>query len=102
MAEEVTNYHILVYGSKDGYLNNRAQITLYGSANNVLAYLRFKDNGMPFENDYSEAGIIRMHLPSEMFKNVLDILRNEKPMYIYFAQNRGFLSSSKEPVGEGE
>ena len=43
-----------------------------------------------------------MHLPSTMFENVLDILRNEKPVYIYFAQSRGFLSTSTEPVGEEE
>lgn len=43
-----------------------------------------------------------MHLPSTMFQSVLDILRNEKPVYIYFAQGRGFLSTSQEPVGEGE
>ena len=43
-------------------------------------------------------GIIRMHLPSAMFQNVLDVLRNEKPVYIYFAQKRGFLSTSKVPV----
>jgi hypothetical protein len=37
-----------------------------------------------------------------MFGSVLDVLRNERPMYIYFAQGRGFLSSSKEPIGEAE
>jgi len=43
-----------------------------------------------------------MHFPSAMLQNVLDVLRNETPVYIYFAQGRGFLSTSKEPVGEGE
>jgi len=43
-----------------------------------------------------------MHLPSTMFSPVLDVMRNEKPVFIYFAQNRGFLSTSKEPIGEGE
>ena len=57
---------------------------------------------MNFENDYERSGIIRMHLPSTMFHNVLDVLRNETPVYIDFAQGRGFLSTSKEPVGEGE
>jgi hypothetical protein len=38
-----------------------------------------------------------------MFQSVLDILRNEKPIHIYFAQGRGFLGTlSTEPVGEGE
>ena len=43
-----------------------------------------------------------MHMPSTMFQNVLDVLRNEKPVYIYFVQNRAFLGTSKEPIGEAE
>lgn len=102
MATEITNYHILFYGSPEGYQTNRAQISLYGADGKTRAYVRFNDPGMTFENDYESNGIIRMHLPSAMFENVLDVLRNEKPVYIYFAQNRAFLSTSKEPVGEGE
>jgi len=99
MATEVKKYHILVYGGPDGYQTNRAQIYLSDGQGKPLAYLRFNDPGMAFENDYESNGIIRMHLPSTMFENVIDVLRNEKPIYIYFAQNRGFLSTSKEPVG---
>jgi hypothetical protein len=102
LATEVKSYQILVYGSKDGYQNNRSQIQLSDAAGKVLAWLRFKDPGMPFENDYESDGIIRMHLPSTAFGDVVDLLRNEGPWYIYFAQNRGFLSSSKEPIAEGE
>ena len=69
---------------------------------NLRAWLRFNDPGMFFENDYESGGIIRMHLPSTMFQNVLDVLRNEKPVYIYFVQNRAFLGTAKEPIGEGE
>ena len=36
------------------------------------------------------------------FQSVLDILRNEEPLSIYFAQNRGFFGTFREPVGEGE
>jgi hypothetical protein len=102
LATEIKNYHILFYGSPEGYQTNRAQIALYGPDGKTAAYVRFNDPGMTFENDYESGGIIRMHLPSAMFENVLDVLRNEKPVYIYFAQSRGFLSTSKEPVGEGE
>lgn len=97
----VTDYHVLFYGSPDGYQTNRAQITLY-DGNTVVAYVRFNDPGMLFENDDMLGSIIRMHLPSAMFANVLDVLRNESPVNVYFAQNRGFLGTSKEPVGEGE
>ena len=101
MTTEIKDYHILVYGSPAGYQTNRAQISVYNTAGQTAAYIRFNDPGMFYEDDYTD-GIIRMHLPSSMFANVLDVLRNEKPMYIYFAQGRGFLSSSKEPIGEAE
>jgi len=102
MATEVADYHVLVYGSPTGYQTNRAQIALYSSGGKTAAYVRFNDPGMLFEADYESDGIIRMHLPSTMFASVVDVLRNEKPMYIYFAAGRAFLSSSKEPIGEAE
>lgn len=100
---EVSKYHILFYGGSDGYQTNRAQIALYGTTGSTIAYVRFNDPGMVFEADYESGGIIRMHLPSSMFQSVLDVLRNEKPIHIYFAASRGFLGTlSTEPVGEGE
>jgi len=102
MTTEIKNYHILFYGSPAGYQTNRAQIALYDASNKTAAFLRFNDPGMFFENDSQSGGIISMHLPSAMFQNILDVLRNEKPIYIYFAQGRGFLSTSKEPIGEAE
>ena len=99
----VSNYHVLVYGSEQGYQTNRAQIALYNASNQVIAYMRFNDPGMQFEADSQSGGVILMHLPSTMFQSVLDILRNEKPIQVYFAQNRGFFGTgTTEPVGEGE
>ncbi len=99
---EATGYKVLFYGGPDGYQTNRAQIELSG-ASGTIAWIRFNDPGMVFETDYESDGIIRMHLPSAMFQSVLDVLRNEKPIHIYFAQGRGFLGTqSVEPVGEGE
>ena len=98
----VTSYHILIYGSQQGYQTNRAQIALY-NGNKVVAYVRFNDPGMAFEADSNTSGIIKMHLPSTMFQSVIDILLNEKPINIYFAQGRGFFGTgSLESVGEGE
>ena len=99
MAKVVKSYSVLFYGSPSGYQTNRVQIQLSDSNGKTLAWIRFNDPGMFFENDYESGGIIRMHLPSTMFQNVLDVLRNEKPVYIYFVQNRAFLGTSKEPIG---
>lgn len=101
---DVAKYHVLVYGSPEGYQTNRAQIALYNAANAVVGYVRFNDPGMVFENDsLAGNGVILMHLPSTMFQSVIDLLRNEKPIQLYFAQGRGFFGTgSTEPVGEGE
>lgn len=98
----VANYSVLFYGSPDGYQTNRAQIALSDANGAPLAYVRFNDPGMFFETDANDGGIIKMHLPSAMFPSVLDVLRNEKPINVYFASGRGFLGTSAEPVGEGE
>jgi len=89
--------------ARGGYQTNRAQIQLSNATGQTLAWVRFNDPGMFFEADYESGGIIRMHLPSSMFQSVLDVLRNEKPIHIYFAAGRGFLGTlSTESVGEGE
>ncbi|MCF8216014.1 MAG: hypothetical protein K9I59_04355 [Chlorobium sp.] len=99
----VSSYSVLFYGSPVGYQTNRAQIQLNDATGKTLAWVRFNDPDMTFENDYvGDDGIIRMHMPSTMFLNVLDVLRNEKPLNVYFVQNRGFLGTTAEPVGEGE
>ncbi len=97
----VTQYHVLFYGSGDGYQDCRAQITPY-DGQTVLGYIRFHDPGMPFPNDEQSGGKIIMHVPSSMFENVLDVLRNEKPINYYFSAGHAFLGTSTEPVGEAE
>jgi hypothetical protein len=97
----VTQYHILFYGSSTGYQGSRAQIALYDGTN-VIGYVRFHDPAMTFPDDSQLGGRIYMHLPSSMFENVLDVLRNEKPINYYFASSRAFLGTSTEPVGEAE
>ena len=39
-----------------------------------------------------------------MYGHVIDLLRNEKPIYFSYSEtsNLGFLRTGKEPVGEGE
>jgi hypothetical protein len=98
----VSSYSLLFYGSPTGYQTNRAQIQLSDANGQTLAWIRFNDPGMFFENDYESNGIIRMHLPSAMFQSVLDVLRNEEPIHVYFSAGRALLGSSSEPIGEEE
>jgi hypothetical protein len=100
---DVTQYHVLFYGTADGYQGCRAQIALY-TGTQCIGYVRFHDAGMPFPADAVQAnGQTVMHLPSAMFDGVLDVLRNEKPITFYFASNHAFLGTgATEPVGEAE
>jgi len=102
MAYQIEKYHVLMYGGPTGYQTNRAQIQLSDREGKTRAWIRFNDPGMSFETDYESNGIIRMHLPTTMFAPVIDVLRNESGVYIYMAQDRAFLGTAKEPIGEGE
>ena len=99
---EIKTYGIGVYGGPNGGGSTRAFIRLEGADKKVIGFLQFKDPEMNIENDSFENGIIQMHLPSFMFHGSLDMIRNEKPFYIYWKWNRGNLANYDEPVGEGE
>jgi hypothetical protein len=98
---EVTTYSFFVFGSPAGFLAHRAQIELCGSEGRV-AIMTFSDATTPGEADYEADGVIRMHLPAIMFGPVIDVLRNEGPLYVSFNNGAGILGSGAEPVGEGE
>jgi hypothetical protein len=98
----ITSYLVLFYGTEDGYGDSRAQIVLYSGPTTLAGYVRFHDPGMPFPADSQAGAQIIMHQPSAMFENVIDVLRNEKPIYFYFASGHAFLGTATEPVGEAE
>ena len=48
--------------------------------------------------------LIRMALPSDQLSAIVDILRNEKPIFLEWQKSlqNAYLATSQEPVGEGE
>ena len=48
--------------------------------------------------------LVYLQYPMSMYYNIVDTLRNEKPIYFHWTRelNMGFLRTGKEPVGEGE
>ena len=99
---QIASYKVMFYGTKEGYGNARGQLMCYDAKGTLRALIRFHDAHQTFPADTEAGGKITMNLPSEQFVTVVDVLRNEKPLYIYFAQNRGFLTTSKEETGEEE
>ena len=98
----VEGYRVYFYGSAEGYKSSRANINLLDGNGNLMAVIKFHDQGAQFGEDYQTDEIIWMHLPSDMLHSVVDVLRNEKPIFIHFAAKSAFLSTSEEPIGEGD
>lgn len=69
-----------------------------------MGSVTFHEAGATIPADSESGGVIRAHMPWNMFASVLDVLRNEKPIYFYRHTNgHAYLGTSGwEAVGEGE
>jgi hypothetical protein len=102
---EVNTYYVSHYGTATGTLNIAAHIYLYNATTGMLGYINFLKDGVVTPPDQINAnGVYGIYMPYSSLANVIDTLRNEKPLYLYWASAAGYayLSTSSEPVGEGE
>jgi len=76
------------------------------SGNTFIGQLIFKPNGSPLPPDGMYGGQANLYYHLDDFENAIDLLRNEKPMYLlYSGSGGGFengIKTTPEPVGEGE
>jgi hypothetical protein len=70
----------------------------------AAAYFHLSPATMPTGDTQKATGLISCHYSAHDYSQVLDILRNEKPVYVEFDQrtNVANIRTSAEPVGEGE
>lgn len=89
---------------------NPARIRLYRTDGSLAAILSFfEPDRMPRDNDanpnYPSTGFARVNYPMSLLAPTIDILRNEKPIYfqwIALGPLYGYVTTSNEPIGEGE
>ena len=104
---EIKKYDVAYYaGGKNaaGY-PYRAIIGLRNESDGLIgaAYFHHHATTMPVADTQKASGYISCHYLAEDYPRVLDILRNEKPIQIYFASGRAFFGTgTTENVGEGE
>lgn len=71
-----------------------------------IGQLVFMPDGAALPADGSAAGSVTLYYHVSDFANVVDLLRNEEPMYLLFSgSGPGFengIKTTSEPVGEGE
>ena len=81
------------------------RIALKG-AGNYIGMLVFLPAGSTLPADTVTKGQVVLYYPLDHYNNALDLLRNEKPMYLYYnGSGSGFENGIKtmiEKVGEGE
>jgi hypothetical protein len=102
---EVNRYRVVLYGTSSERPNLKAKIELYaaggGSGSSSAATvgrLRFHETG-PVPPDAEEKGCVTMNLPASMLADVVDLLRNESPVYFAFHEGRGVLGTGVEAIG---
>jgi hypothetical protein len=76
------------------------------SAGKFIGQLIFKPDGSALPPDNMAGGQVNLYYHLEDFDNVVDLLRNEKPMYLLWTGtgpgNENGIKTTSEPVGEAE
>ena len=106
---EIRKYDVAYYaGGKNptGY-PYRAIIGLRNDSDELIgaAYFHHNATTMPIADTQKASGYISCHYLAQDYPQVLDLLRNEKPVYVEFEVRPGNIANirtSAEPVGEGE
>lgn len=103
---EVNRYRVVLYGSSSDKPNLKAKVELYAGAKDKtggpaaavsVGKIKFHDGLLP--PDTEEKGQITMNLPHDLLGNVVDLLRNEAPIYFAYHEGRAVLGTGVEDVG---
>lgn len=101
--KEIKLYEVSVAAHLEGFNEWRAAIFLYDELGRMFGDIRFTDTFTHRNNLIDPDGFSTMWAPPEAYNWVLDLLRNEKPIYIWlYDTGQALVSTSTEPVGEEE
>ncbi len=85
-------------------IGGRRALFICRSAGTVKGWISFYDDGATLASPSVDAtGRISLPMPMSRYASVIDLLRNEKPVTLYYnSPTFAGLSVSGEPVGEQE
>jgi hypothetical protein len=103
---EIKNYEYYVFSSRDSVSVN-AQIDVFRGDKTYLAGLKFaKDPAAPLPPPALVHSFYFLYYTYQDLPVIVDMLRNEGPVFLFYNDFWGtisaWLSTSAEPVGEGE
>ena len=78
-------------------------IHCFHEGRNVVTCVFHDESNVP-SNRKDDDSRIELHYPMSKFSQVLDILRNEEPLFFVFIESSrtGYIATHKEPVGDGD
>ncbi len=97
---KLANYAIRINGGTNE--GPCAQIHLFNEDNKLAGYIQFYDTTeIPAG---SNDNYLILTMPFHKFSAIVDVLRNESPVFIKWQEggNNGFISTTQERIGEGE
>ena len=102
VSTEIDTYQVAIFPQT----GTPAKINLY-SGSSVFAVLFLRPDGEALQKASldTSAGYVRAYYHRSALPELVDLLRNEKPVYLHFWEGDGdntHLASGQEPVGEGE
>ena len=97
--KQIDAYRFWYYGKNE----HRLYIQVFHE-NAYIGSLTFhKEDQRP--DNRMEAGFIHLSYAKEDYPNIIDLLRNESPIFIWYNPDNhvgGLAGDAKEPIGEGE
>ena len=104
--KEIKRYGMKIYGGPQGSgRGKRASIFLFDKDNRGIGTIDFWEEGIKLPADQlSESLGVQFSLYITRMDDVVDMLRNEKPVFIAWQESlkNAYIGTSTEPVGEGE
>lgn len=101
----VEKYSAYVFGTRDVFPDTR-RIQCFDNAGRMVARIFFHPGStkpLPNNTLREEPIFIQLNLYDKDYKDVLDLLRNEKPIIVLYQERGGWIgTSSQEPIGEEE
>ena len=98
ITEQIGKYKLTKYVGA----SSSGVIFLYNTNNATIANLYFgNDNRPPPASSYTGNKYV-FYYRARDWPHVVDILRNEKPLFIHWFSTSGYLGTDREPVGEEE
>ena len=103
ITKEIENYVVLQYNEDER--DRTALIHCLADVGGYIGYLVFYKEGVPIPRSWKRSsGAPNLNFSERRFPEIMETLRQEKPVYIAFNDYsmRGMIKTSPEPVGEEE